>query len=214
MEEPYSPALEPQVESVKESNNESAHKQSSQPRTIGGFIVDDDEDDGGPLLPPTIVRASGTNGFSHIDRGLSSTPQRPLIQSPAAVASPKSDISSRLVAQDPVVSLSSSNGAADTVSNSAIATVASPPATTVSATVIHPISQTVMKQEPESTAIAKARLPNDRVGMLEDRIKDDPKGDVDAWLSLIAEHRKRNKLADVRATYDRFFRVFPSAVSS
>ena len=172
---------------------------------------DDDEDDRGPLLLPTIVKASGTNGISHIDRGLSSTPQRSLIQSPAAVASPKSDVSSRIVAQDPVVSLSSSNGAADTVSNSAIAAVALPPATTVPATVIQPSTQTVMKQEP--AAIAKARLPNDRVGMLEDRIKDDPKGDVDAWLSLIAEHRKRNKLADARTTYDRFFRVFPSAVS-
>jgi len=35
---------------------------------------------------------------------------------------------------------------------------------------------------------------------------------LDAWLSLITEHRKRNKLDDARAVYDRFLKVFPHAV--
>ena len=62
-------------------------------------------------------------------------------------------------------------------------------------------------------AVPKARLPHDRVGILEDRIKDDPRGDLDAWLSLIGEHRKRNKLDDARAVYERFLKLFPMAVS-
>ena len=62
------------------------------------------------------------------------------------------------------------------------------------------------------SATAKARLPNDTIGILEDRIKEDEKGDIDAWLSLISEHNKRGKLDDVRKVYDRFFAIFPHAV--
>ncbi|KAF2096830.1 Suf-domain-containing protein [Rhizodiscina lignyota] len=62
-----------------------------------------------------------------------------------------------------------------------------------------------------ATVLVKARLPNDRVGILEDRIAEDPRGDMEAWLELISEHRKRNKLSEARAVYDRFFEVFPHA---
>lgn len=61
-------------------------------------------------------------------------------------------------------------------------------------------------------ALPKARLPHDRIGILEDRIKEDPRGDLDAWLSLISEHRKRGKLEDARNAYERLFIVFPWAV--
>ena len=66
---------------------------------------------------------------------------------------------------------------------------------------------------PLSASLPRARLPHDRVGLLEDRIKEDPRGDIDAWTSLIAEHRRRGKLDDARKVYERFFVVFPSAVS-
>ena len=65
---------------------------------------------------------------------------------------------------------------------------------------------------PTSTVI-KTRLPHDKIGLLEDRIKDDEKGDLDAWMSLIGEYRKRGKVDDVRKVYKRFFDVFPQAVS-
>lgn len=58
----------------------------------------------------------------------------------------------------------------------------------------------------------RARLPHDKIGILEDRIKEDPRGDIGAWLSLIDEHKKRAKLDDARGVYERFFSVFPSAV--
>lgn len=63
------------------------------------------------------------------------------------------------------------------------------------------------------TAQPKARLPHDKMGILEDRIKEDPKGDLDAWMSLISEHRSRNKFEDARAAYERFLKIFPQAVS-
>ncbi|KAK6592438.1 cfia complex component, partial [Botrytis cinerea] len=61
----------------------------------------------------------------------------------------------------------------------------------------------------QSTSVPRARLPHDKIGMLEDRVKEDPRGDMEAWLSLIGEHRKRNKLDDARAVYERFLKVFP-----
>lgn len=64
-----------------------------------------------------------------------------------------------------------------------------------------------------TTNAPKARLPHDTIGILEDRIKDDPRGDKEAWLDLISEHRKRGKLDEARKAYERFFEVFPSAVS-
>jgi len=63
-------------------------------------------------------------------------------------------------------------------------------------------------------SVPKARLPHDKVGKMEDQIKEDPRGSIEAWLSLITEHRNRNKIEEARAVYDRFFRVFPDAVSS
>ena len=62
------------------------------------------------------------------------------------------------------------------------------------------------------SAAPKARLPHDRIGILEDRIKEDPQGDIDAWRNLISENRKRGKLEDARNVYERFLVVFPSAV--
>ena len=63
-----------------------------------------------------------------------------------------------------------------------------------------------------ATAVPRARLPNDTIGLLEDRIKEDPRGDLEAWLNLIAEQKKRGKHDDARAAYERFLTAFPSAV--
>lgn len=68
-------------------------------------------------------------------------------------------------------------------------------------------------QAVPSVAFPRARLPQDRVGIFEDRIQEDPRGDMDAWLGLISEYRGRGKIEDARATYERFFTVFPAAVS-
>lgn len=57
----------------------------------------------------------------------------------------------------------------------------------------------------------KSRLPTDVVGMLEDRIKEDPKGDIDAWFALIEEQKRRHKVEDTRNTYRRFLEMCPQA---
>jgi cleavage stimulation factor subunit 3 len=50
------------------------------------------------------------------------------------------------------------------------------------------------------------------VGILEDRIKDDPRGDIDAYLELIDEFKTRNKQEEVRRVYEDYLKVFPFAV--
>lgn len=80
-----------------------------------------------------------------------------------------------------------------------------------------PSASTAVTQPPQTngsippTPITQ-RLPHDKVGQLEDRILEDPKGDVEAWRSLIAHYREKNQLDNARKVYSRFFTVFPSAV--
>ncbi|EPS44641.1 hypothetical protein H072_1417 [Dactylellina haptotyla CBS 200.50] len=57
----------------------------------------------------------------------------------------------------------------------------------------------------------KKRLTHDVVGKLEDRITQDSRGDLDAWMQLINEHQKKGKLDDARSVYERFLAMFPSA---
>ena len=61
-------------------------------------------------------------------------------------------------------------------------------------------------------AVAAAIVPHDTTGLLELQIKDDPRGAMDAWLALMAEHRRRNKTDELRSVYNRFLEVFPQAV--
>jgi cleavage stimulation factor subunit 3 len=77
-----------------------------------------------------------------------------------------------------------------------------------------PQGQSAPAQQKNQVGGKRKRLPQDTVGRLEDRIAEDPRGDVPAWLALIAEHKRKGKFDDARAVYERFFQVFPQAVSS
>lgn len=57
------------------------------------------------------------------------------------------------------------------------------------------------------------KAPQDKIAVLEDRVREDPRGAMDAWLALIREHRDRGKIDGARNVYDRFLAVFPQAVS-
>jgi cleavage stimulation factor subunit 3 len=175
----------------------SSRASARRPRTIGGFLADDsDEDD---LSPPTNLSQPASSANLHLHPPLGDGLTRSVSRSPL-------HISTTVQQQNPT----------DT-NNVPVAT----PMATDNISLDrgdHHAAQTFSVQEPtplsSSTNTAagsnapKARLPLDRVGILEDRIKEDPRGDLDAWLSLISEHRKRNKLEDARAVYERFFKVF------
>lgn len=51
----------------------------------------------------------------------------------------------------------------------------------------------------------------DPVMLFEARIQEDPRGDMDAWISLMANHKRRSRLDDLRRVYNRFLEVFPQA---
>lgn len=191
----------------------------TRPRTIGGFLVDDEDDDDETGDADSYDPATALGGMDSADSA--DVSQRFVSQNADNVST--SHVSIQRTAQG-------SDSSKD-VSDSAITATAS--ASTLPN--LGPISQSDGSTEPgqnlptlqvkaavpsvqssvstPTSAAPKARLPHDHVGILEDRMKEDLRGDIDAWLSLIAEHRKRNKLDEARNVYDRFFRVFPSAVS-
>ncbi|KAG6013803.1 mRNA 3'-end-processing protein rna14 [Claviceps pusilla] len=68
---------------------------------------------------------------------------------------------------------------------------------------------------PNSDAASNAPTPAipsvDPVVLLEARIQEDPRGDMDAWISLMADHKRRSRVDDLRRLYNRFLEVFPQA---
>jgi cleavage stimulation factor subunit 3 len=64
----------------------------------------------------------------------------------------------------------------------------------------------------QAVTSANLRNPVNTVNTLEDRIQEDARGDMDAWIALMAEYRRRNKLVELRGVYNRFLEIFPQAV--
>lgn len=189
---------------------------SKQPRTMGGFVVEsDDDEDEVPVQKPQ----AGTALLSA--NGVSDSPQRSLSHSPSNTLAPNNvPVHS---AQDLGHSgVSSSHSIAINVAP-AIQSPALPnggtPVPDVTKSLIPDVLNAASARPstapvtPDTASMPKPRLPQDRVGIFEDRIAEDPRGDIEAWLSLIEEHRRRHKIDDARAVYDRFFKVFPTAVS-
>ena len=65
---------------------------------------------------------------------------------------------------------------------------------------------------PASTIQQQQRLPHDKVGRLEDRIKEDPKADIEAWWELIQHYQEKDQLDNARAVYARMVEVWPTSV--
>lgn len=183
-------------------------KEPSKPLMRGGFVIEEDEKDDedrdeqsvdvDPYEPAEITESENPAAFIAQSTVDSSSHE----QHSVAHASHTSQITSNHVAS-PVSSLQ--NPAMQ--DNAGIAT---PVQSQSNAQVIASVSNSVAPTP--TTAGPKTRLPHDRVGILEDRIKEDPKGDLDAWQSLIKEHRDRNRYSETCKTYDRFFQIFPAAV--
>jgi cleavage stimulation factor subunit 3 len=178
-----------------------------QTATIGGFEVDNDEDDKGDAdyEPPAVLGDENANDMTVT---MSEDPS-----SGNAIQNTSPDVSSQ-AAQGPISGpvLNSSYSPAP-VPNIDPSSVSGQPywaAQDVQAANMQ--TSTDPTPVPDSPS-AKGRLPHDRVGILQDRIEEDPRGDIPAWLELIAEHRSRNRLDSARETYERFLKVFPMAVS-
>ena len=181
----------------------------AQPKYRGGFEVDEeedgedgvdqDDDDDADVYDPAIsfivedIPASAGNGEQldrtsqspEQDNGFTPAPVQ-AVDTPADIPSALPDLASELRAGS------------------------STPAQAVTATQIP--SSYADVQVPATSVVPKTRLAHDVIGILQDRIKDDPRGDTAAWLQLIEELKSRNKIDEVRQTYNRYFEVFPVAV--
>ncbi|KAF4967181.1 hypothetical protein FZEAL_10567 [Fusarium zealandicum] len=75
-----------------------------------------------------------------------------------------------------------------------------------------PAPATVPTPAPAASShVTPALAGLDPVALLEARVKEDPRGDMDAWLNLIADHRRSSRLDQARSTYNRFLEMFPQA---
>lgn len=181
----------------------------SKTRIIGGFEVDDDEDDEGDAEyePPAVLGGEDVNAMpvtmsEDPSSGNAMQNTSPDVSSHHAEQAPASgpDVANSSYSPDPVHNIDpssvpgQSHWAAQDLQSATMQ------------------NSTVPTSVPDSPA-SKGRLAHDRVGMLEDRIREDPRGDIPAWLELIAEHRSRSRLDSARDTYERFLKLFPMAVS-
>lgn len=177
----------------------SAPQPAQRSRTIGGFIEEDDDDES----EEENNISQGTNGALAV---ASPVPQQQTAQPSVTHTLAQANVHVYNPPKDSGTPDVVANGAADPVSNLPAPRSSSHSGATAADT--KPNASLTTTQ----AAVPKPRLPQDRIGQLEDRVKDDPKGDVNAWLELIAHHRSKNRLDDARAVYARFFEVFPTAV--
>lgn len=182
---------------------------SAQPQTgtIGGFDIEDDEDEDeddkeeADYEPPAVLGVDDSNAMPMTMSEDPSSGNQNHTTSP--------DVSSHLMQPSAsVLDVDNSSYSPAPVSNIDLS---------VSGSLqwAHDPSvqnSTVPTPVPDSP-FSKGRLSHDRVGILQDRIDEDPRGDLSAWLELIAEHRARNRLDSAREVYERFLKEFPMAVS-
>lgn len=221
---------------------EAANEQPAKLKTVGGFVLDDDDEEEQEDMAPPPSQLNGTEGAQSglgavavseaQDVPVASEPQDTAAVSPAqtsglhgsapVVVPPVSNTSSTSSATVSAPSLQSPDQGKQAASLSATAsarqsatpqpptaTPQPPIATPQPAVAVFPESLTngLIPQTPTTQ-----RLPHDKVGQLEDRIKDDPKADTEAWKTLIHHYREKGQIDSVRKVYGRFLEVFPTAV--
>jgi cleavage stimulation factor subunit 3 len=205
--------LQPQP--TQSSAEGAAAPQAKRPRTVGGFVDESEDEEEEPAVQPQEANATLSA------MGASETPQPSFTISPNNTI-PNPDVQLHSAQDQAPASISASVA----VNESAPSIASLPNGSTPVADATKPAAPDAMTvasarpsvapptPAPMSASLPKARLPQDRVGILEDRIAEDPRGDIEAWLSLIEEHRRRHKHDDARAVFERFLKVFPSSVSS
>ena len=192
---------------------------AQKPKTIAGFIEeddDDDEEDEEEAQNATVQH--GANGALAVE-----SQNTPLQSPPPSVSQTPSRLNTQVynaekdLATPDVVPNGTAPAESVSTPTSTLPLQGAPSAAEQKPATpqIHAssIAAAATAAPSSSSAISKPRLPQDRIGILEDRITEDPRGDIDAWLELIALHRQKNKLEDARQVYDRFFEFFPTAVS-
>jgi cleavage stimulation factor subunit 3 len=185
---------------------------AKRPRTVGGFVDESEEEEEESAAQPTEASAAlqnATGATESPQRSFTNTPNNTLpnpdVQLHSAQAQDLASIPAPAV-NEPAPSIAS-------LPNGSAPLSATKPGAPDVLTISTRPSAAPVTPAPTSASLPKTRLPQDRVGILEDSIAEDPRGDIEAWLSLIEEHRRRHKHEEARATFERFLTVFPSSVS-
>lgn len=192
----------------------------TRPRTMAGFVVEDEDDgvsrsglvlSGEAAILPAASGSGPSNGVTptsarSLSRSSNARPSSPYV--PPGVPTSGEDPQRHL---SPMPDLGVASTSAATTANTITARAPTAPPSRDASVPAPSTAPTATEADRASGAVTKARLPHDRVGILEDRIRDDPLGDLDAWLGLINEHRRRSKYPEARAVYERFFKLFPAA---
>ena len=203
-----------QPQPTQTSTEGSAAPPSKRPRTVGGFVDESEDEEEEPAVQPQEANAtlSATGASETPQPSFTNSPNNTLpnpdVQLHSAQDQAPASISASVAVNEPAPSVASlPNG------STPVADATKPGAPDVMTAASARPSVAPATPAPMSASLPKARLPQDRVGILEDRIAEDPRGDIEAWLSLIEEHRRRHKHDDARAVFERFFKIFPSSVS-
>ncbi|KAJ5918797.1 hypothetical protein N7454_009941 [Penicillium verhagenii] len=192
-----------------------------QTRTIGGFVDEDDEDED-EVGDADEDEAEDENDKDEAD-----------YEPPAALEVDDTDAMPMTMSEDPSSGNANQNTSPDvslhpegaaTVPDLANSSYSHVPVPNIDSSISGQVSSwtgvaldpslqssTVPTPVSDDSAADRSRLPHDRVGILQDRVDEDPRGDLSAWLELIAEHRGRNRLDSAREIYEQFLKVFPMA---
>jgi hypothetical protein len=187
---------------------------SKQPRTRGGFVDDSEDEEEEPVAQPMAAASALLRAISP-EHSFTNTPSNTVPTTDVQLHSAQDQGAPSLLSASVAVN-ESAPSAASSVPNGYTpvpdATKLAAPAEVNAAS--RPQSIAPVTTVPPSAALPKARLPQDRIGILDDRIAEDPRGDIEAWLSLIDEYRRRHKYDDARDVIERFLKTFPTAVSN
>lgn len=206
-----------------------------QPRMRGGFELDDDADEDEEERDDqdsvAVYEPNDGHGESYAleqDMDVAESEAATPVQHDALDSTSKTPVQPNGLAHIPAHTNGVNVEASGSVPSPNATINALSPQRASTATPMQSITESVVKVAPASllvntsntsntafaSAVPKGRLAHDVVGILEDRIKEDPRGDILAWLELVDELKRRNKQDEVRQLYDRFFEVFPLAVRS
>lgn len=203
--------LEPAAASAEVAAAQMATKQ---PRTRGGFVDESEDEEEEPVgQPKSDAPAALYRAADSPQRSFTNTPNNTVPPPDVQLHSAQDQGPSPLLSASAAVN-ESAPSVASSVPNG---TTPVPDATKPGAPALLTASarqSAAPTPVPTSAALPKARLPQDRIGILEDRIAEDPRGDIEAWLSLIEEHKRRHKHDDARAVFERFLKLIPTAVSN
>ncbi|KAL1838518.1 hypothetical protein VTJ49DRAFT_2592 [Mycothermus thermophilus] len=188
--------------------------------------ADGDEEDAAEYDPASVVTAAPVAPAAPQQLAAGEVPIRPSPQ-PAATKKKPRTVGGFLVGDsddegDEAPAPASSGPATGAVSQPSASRSPPQPSTAAKqATVAQSSADRAPEMNAEAAAVPSARAPApalaaapaavDRIAQLEERVRDDPRGAIDAWLALIAEHRAKNDIEQSRQAYERVLAVFPQA---